>query len=290
MDHRQLRFLTALARERHFGHAAKACHVTQPTLSARLKQLEEELGTSLIVRGRRFEGFTPEGERVLTHARRILAEFDELKSELDPALGPSGWLRIGIIPAALGEVTGWVPRLRERFPSLHIQLREYSTLALMQALMDGELDLAVGYLDVPAAEPFAARPLYRERYSALSSALHFELPAGLDWAMLKGYPLCLLTPEMQQRHRIDVLLERAGVSADAVIEADSMAVLAALIAQGCGVGIVPSTFEQTMLLDDLMVRCLPAHDAGAPVGLLWRAGGPVSRRLRATLDWLDEHR
>ena len=79
MDHRQLSFLVALASERHFGRAARVCHVTQPTLSARLKQLEEELGTALILRGHRFEGFTPEGERVLTHARRILAELDELK-------------------------------------------------------------------------------------------------------------------------------------------------------------------------------------------------------------------
>lgn len=290
MDHRQLRFLTALARERHFGHAAQACHVTQPTLSARIKQLEEELGTALIVRGRRFEGFTPEGERVLAHARRILAEFDELKSELDPELDPSGWLHIGIVPAALGEVAGWLPRLRERFPTLRIQLREYATLALMQALMDGELDLAVGYLDVPAAGPFAARPLYGERYVALCAAAHFTLPETLDWTMLNDYPLCLLTPEMQQRHRVGTLLAEAGVTSDAVVEADSMAVLAALVARGCGVAVVPAAFEHALPLDDLVVRPLPLADEEARVGLLWRAGGPISRRLRATLDWLATQR
>ena len=99
---RQLIYLDALAREKHVRRAAEACHVSQPTLSAAIVQLEEELGVMIVERGRRFQGFTKEGEAVLAHARRILAEADLMKETIaELREGVSGRIRLGAIPTAL---------------------------------------------------------------------------------------------------------------------------------------------------------------------------------------------
>ncbi len=99
---RQLAYLVALAREKHFGRAAEACRVTQPTLSAAIQQLEQELGAPLIERSQRFVGLTPQGELALEHAHRILAEAEGLRARIEEMdKGLSGQLRLGVIPTAL---------------------------------------------------------------------------------------------------------------------------------------------------------------------------------------------
>src|SRR5919205_3257789 len=101
----KLDFVLALARERHFGRAAEACGVTQPTLSAGVKQLEEQMGVLLVNRGSRFQGFTPEGERVLDWARRIVGDTRSMREEVDALRhGLAGRLRIAAIPTTLAMV------------------------------------------------------------------------------------------------------------------------------------------------------------------------------------------
>lgn len=103
---RQLEYLVALARERHFARAAAACYVSQPSLSAAIRKLEHELDVPIVRRGRRFEGLTPEGERVLARAHRVLAERDALQQELSAMRGGlAGTLRFGAIPTALSAVS-----------------------------------------------------------------------------------------------------------------------------------------------------------------------------------------
>src|SRR5262245_23493149 len=98
----KLEFLLALSRERHFGRAAEACGVTQPTLSAGVKQIEEQMGVLLVNRGSRFRGFTPEGERVLDWARRIVGDARAMRQEINALRhGLSGQLRIAAIPTTL---------------------------------------------------------------------------------------------------------------------------------------------------------------------------------------------
>ncbi|MCM2129835.1 LysR family transcriptional regulator [Larsenimonas rhizosphaerae] len=287
MDHRQLRFLVALAQERHFGRAAQRAHVTQPTLSARLKQLETELGTPLIRRGRRFEGFTPEGQRVLLHARRILAEFDELHAELDPAQGPSGWLSLGLVPSALGDMATLLPELRRRFPALRFRVREYTTVSLMQALADDEIALALGYLDVPAAEPFVARPLFEEHYVLMAAAgLSFKTPP--DWTTLAHHPLYMLTGDMQHHSLVRRRLEEEGMAVEAVVEAGSLALLAALLRTDQAIAVMPARLVSALPLEGLVTWPLPALTHPARLGLLWKRAHRQSRRLQAVLDALAD--
>src|SRR5262245_56472694 len=113
---RQLEYLVGLARERHFGRAAAACHASQPALSAAIRKLESELGVTIVRRGRRFEGFTPEGERVVGWAHRILSERDALRADLDRMRGGlTATLRIGAIPTAVPAI----PMLTEAFCARH---------------------------------------------------------------------------------------------------------------------------------------------------------------------------
>src|SRR5215813_15167965 len=114
----KLEFLLLLARERHFGRAAEAAGVTQPTLSSAVKSLEESLGTALVERGSRFQGFTPEGERVLDWARRLVGDARTMRQELQSLKGSlSGHLRLGAIPTALPFVHHLTVPFHTRFPA-----------------------------------------------------------------------------------------------------------------------------------------------------------------------------
>lgn len=292
MDHRQLAFLAALARERHFGRAAAACHVTQPTLSARLRGLEEELGVQLIRRGRRYEGLTPEGERVLGHARRILGELEALRGELAPDAPLTGRLTLGVIPTALGALSASLAGLRATHPRLRVRLRELATPRLAQGLENGELDLVLGYLDAPAMAGFAHRPLHEERPALLASPRHFCLPERPDWASLGDYPLCLLTPEMHNRQLLAARLQAPGESPgeastaplneslEPQLEANSIAALLALVGAGLGVGVLPEECLPATV-PGIHARRLPGP--GDRVGLLWRPQRPRSRLLEEVL-------
>ena len=120
---KQFAYLVALAREKHFARAAKACNVSQPTLSGAIRQLEEELGVPLVERGHRFTGLTAEGETILAHAKRILAEVDTMAQSIgDVRQGLKGRLRIGAIPTALPLVAQITGPFSERFPAITLEI------------------------------------------------------------------------------------------------------------------------------------------------------------------------
>ena len=120
----KLELLLALAKERHFGRAAEACGVTQPTMSTSLKQLEEILGVVLVQRGSRFQGFTPEGERTLDWARRIVGDTRAMKQEINSLKDKlSGEIRIAAIPTALGMVASLTTPFRARHPDVLFRIR-----------------------------------------------------------------------------------------------------------------------------------------------------------------------
>ena len=123
----KLELLLALAKERHFGRAAEACGVTQPTMSTSLKQLEEILGVMLVQRGSRFVGFTPEGERTLDWARRIVGDVRGMRQEIDSLkdgqTGLTGEIRIAAIPTVLGMVASLTTPFRARHPNVRFSVR-----------------------------------------------------------------------------------------------------------------------------------------------------------------------
>jgi DNA-binding transcriptional LysR family regulator len=233
MHLRQFEYLSELAREQHFARAAAACHVSQPALSEGIRRLEADLGVQLVRRSRSFEGFTPEGERVVHWARQILANADEMRSELSNMReGLSGRLRVAAIPTALGSSSLITAPFLERHPHVRVSVESLSSRDIVAQLIDFRVDVGISYVDgEPLTGSVRTVPLYAERYLLLTDA-DGPLAARdvVEWGDLANTPLCLLSPDMQNRRILDRLLGDAGVVAQPSIEADAISVLYAHVA------------------------------------------------------------
>ncbi len=260
----KLEYLMALARERHFGRAAEACGVTQPTLSAGIKQLEAQLGVLLVQRGSRFIGFTPEGERTLDWARRILADSRTLQEEMRALKsGLAGQLRIAAIPTALAMVAELTTPYRERHPDVRFTISSMTSIQILTALENLEVDAGITYLDNEPLGRVNMVPLYRERYCLLTSA---DAALGnrdsVTWAEVSRVPLCLLTPDMQNRRIIEQLLRGAGGEPKPMLESNSMIVLFAHVRTGQWASVMPEKLAETLGLTDT-IRAIPITEPEA---------------------------
>src|SRR5688572_2338712 len=166
----RLDFILALARERHFGRAAEACGVTQPTLSAGVKQLEEQMGVLLVNRGSRFQSFTPEGERVLEWARRIVGDTRAMREEVQALQhGLSGRLRIAAIPTALAMVAALTTPFRAKYPQVQFTVWPRTSTEILTLLENLEIDAGLTYLDNDPLGRVTTVPLYKENYCLLTA-------------------------------------------------------------------------------------------------------------------------
>lgn len=240
---RHLSYFTELAREKHFARAAAAANITQPTLSAAIRTLETELGARLVERGHRFVMLTPAGEKLLEWGRLILADYTSLRDAIaDPGEGLSGTLRLGIIPAAASAVPPLTARFGAAHPRAMIDLRTMSSRTLQQALNDFEIDGGLTYLDTEPLDRVISAPLYEERYVFLTQPTHaLARRVSLTWAEALNEPLCLLTPDMQNRRIIDRVAAAAGLRANPRLISDSLVGLWAQVAQGHWSSIVPDS-------------------------------------------------
>ncbi len=224
---RHLAYLVALAREQHFGRAAGAVGVTQPTLSAGLRRLEQEVGFPLVRRGQRYEGLTPEGEHVLGWAQRVLADVDGLDEAVDAMRrGLSGRLRLGVVPTSISSVALLTVPFRDAHPGVTVAVYSLNSRQIERGLADYELEVGLTYLDSEPLENVRTLPLYRERYLLLTAA---DGPLGrrgtAGWAEAAELPLCLLTADMQNRRIVDSLFAEAGTSPRPVLETNSVSTL-----------------------------------------------------------------
>ena len=254
----KLEFLLALARERHLGRAADACGVTQPTLSAGIKHLEESLGVLLVSRGSRFRGFTPEGERALDWARRIVGDSRSLREEINALRhGLNGRVQIAAIPTALAMVASLTTPFRARHPNVQFTVWSRTSIEVLALLENLEIDAGLTYLDNEPLGRVTAIPLYRERYRLLTSV---DAPLGkqetVTWAEVAQVPLCLLTPDMQNRRIIDRLLKSAGGEPRPMLESDSMILLFAHVRTGRWASVMPAMLAETLGLTE-MIRAIP---------------------------------
>ncbi len=238
---RQLEYLVALARERHFGRAAKACNVSQPTLSAAIRQLEEDLGAPIVERGHRFVGLTPQGRLVVEHAHRILAETENLRRGLEEIdKGLSGRLRIGAIPTALPIVSQLTGPFYARFPGVAVTVLSLNSQEIERGIEEFELEAGLTYLDAEPIERVKARPLCVEEYMFLTPvggalAGRTEVP----WREAAAAPLCLLTPDMQNRRIIDGIFRSVGEKPIPAVETNSIFNLVSHVSAGPWSAIVP---------------------------------------------------
>ena len=275
----KLEFLLALAREKHFGKAAEVCGVTQPTLSAGVKQLEDTFGVLLVNRGSRFQDFTPEGERVLEWARRIVGDARAMREEVHALKhGLAGRLRIAAIPTTLAMIETLTTPYRERHPDVQFSVLSRNSVEVLHLLENLEIDAGVTYLDNEPLSRVTKVPLYRERYRLLIST---DSPLGsrekVTWAEVAQIPLCLPTPDMQSRRIIEGLLRDAGGDPQPTLESNSMILLYSHVRTGRWASVMPAPLAATLGLTDVL-RAIPIvePDASHTIGLVVAAREPMT--------------
>ena len=254
----KLEYLLALARERNFGRAAETCGVTQPTFSAGIKQLEDTLGVMLVQRTSRFLGFTAEGERVLDWARTIVADARAMRAEVQTLKkGLTGHLKIAAIPTALPMVSALTTPYRAKHPNVKFTILSRTSIDILQMVENLEVDAGLTYIDNEPLGRLRAVPLYNEQYRLLTSA---DSPLGdrdrVTWAEVGKIPLCLLTPDMQNRRIIDGLLHAAGNRPEPTLESNSMIVLFSHVRTGRWASVMPERLADTLGLTEKL-RSIP---------------------------------
>jgi DNA-binding transcriptional LysR family regulator len=280
----KLELLLLLAKERHFGRAADAAGVSQPTFSSAVKSLEETLGTALVERGSRFRGFTPEGERVLEWARRLVSDARTMRQELQLSKGAlSGHLRMGVIPTALPFVPNLTVPFHERFPAVRLSVFSATSTQILSQLENLELDMGISYVDNEPVGRLSTVSLYDERYTLLVSA---DSPLAqrveISWNEAGKLPLCLLTPDTQSRRIIDRILEENGAAHSPTFESNSMLTLFTHVRTGRWASIIPSRLVDT-LDQPRQLKTIPltSPTITKTIGLLVRGREPYSPAVSA---------
>ena len=257
----KLEFLIAIAHEKHFGRAAEACGVTQPTLSAGIKQLEETLGVMLVRRGSRFLGFTHEGERVLEWARRIVSDARGLRQDVEALKrGLTGHLRIAAIPTALPMVASLTTPFLARHPEVRYTVLSRNSEEILELLANLNIDAGLTYIDNEPLGNVTKIALYKERYCLVTEKTNpLAKRASVTWAEAAAVPLCLLTRDMQNRRIIDRALQKAYAGATVMLESNSMIVLFSHIQSERWSSIMPEKLTQLFGLSQ-DIKTIPIVD------------------------------
>lgn len=285
MQLRFLQYFVALADERHFARAAARCHVTQPTLSAGIANLETRLGKRLVHRDRRFVGLTAEGEAILPHARRLVAGHEEMRLAINAAGSLRGEMRLGCIPAAMPYAGRFVGALARVYPDLRVAIRQLTSDNIVRGLAGFELDAGLTYLEGDYAGNMVAVALYGERYCL---AVHPGSPlagrAEVTLAEAVTEPLCLLHQGMQNRRLLDAHFARLQVQVSASATTDSYIALLSMVARGRLNSIVTDSHAD-FIAPATGVRLVPIADLPDTnsVGLLVAAAEPMAPVARAAL-------
>ena len=242
MNLRDLRYLVALADHKHFGRAAEACFVSQPTLSTQLKKFEDEIGMALVERNPRNVMLTEVGEAVVARARIILREADEIKAIARRAKDPeSGTVRLGIFPT-LGPylLPHIVPNIVKRFPKLELILVEEKTEVLLKKLHDGELDAAVLALPIHD-DSLHAEFLFEETFVlALNKQHRLAKAKRVKLADLANESLLLLDDGHCLRDQALEVCQMAGAGERSGFRATSLETLRHMVSANVGVTLMPA--------------------------------------------------
>jgi DNA-binding transcriptional LysR family regulator len=292
------RYLVALHQHKHFGRAAKACHITQPALSNAIRAMEEEFGTAIVKRGRSFESFTPEGERILVSAQRVLHEQELLRQDLQSAADrPVGSLTLGAVPSVLPIAARFAGLLQGRHPGLSVVLRSMSSPDIEAGLENLSVDIALGYTDRLKQQSARITTIdqYIERYFLLrrtenpaSTGLGF-VRQPMSWEAASRLPLCLLTPEMHNRTIVDAAFGQAGVAVRPAIETNSILTLGLTVLVGQVSSILPGALVGVLRgYSELEAVPLHAPEVLTPVGFMFALRDRPSHTLRAALNMASD--
>ncbi len=287
-----MRYLVALDEHKHFARAAQACHVTQPALSNAIRALEEEFGSPIVKRGRTFVGFTPEGERLLQSARRMLREEQLLKQDLSSVTGqPQGTLTIGVVPSAEPVAARFAATLQARHPGITPVVRSMSSQEIEEGLEQLTLDMGLGFIERvrPVAGALRTLPQYTEHYFLVRKAdrpgtegMRFGAP--MSWQDAAALPLCLMTSEMHNRAIVDRAFADAGVKVSPALETNSLLTLALSAVGGAVSVVMPGALVGAVRpYRELEALPLTGPEVRTPIGFMVQTAERHSRPLEAAL-------
>ena len=300
----ELRYIVALARERHFGHAADACFVSQPTLSVAIKKLEDELGVTLFERGSGDISVTTAGHEIVAQAQRVLEQAAAIKEMAKRRKNPlAGPLRLGVIYSIAPYLLPLlVPRIIKAAPEMPLVLEENFTYRLLDMLKNGEIDVALLALPISGAG-LMMQPLYDEPFKV-------ALPAGHAWEKRKTIPSCDLKTETmlllgaghclrdQVLEVCPELMRFSSSSAEGIqktFEGSSLETIRHMVASGVGLTVLPASAvpDTAARKKDLIVnRPFAAPAPERRVALVWRKSylrAPAILTLRACITGSGLH-
>ena len=292
MNLRDLQYLVALAELRHFGKAADACFVSQPTLSMQIRKLEEELGVALFERAPRKVMPTPAGQDMAIRARRVLAEVEQMKEAARRRRDPeAGTLRLGVFPT-LGPylLPHVVPPLRERFPLLQLLLVEEKSDVLLERLRGGQLDAALLALPVND-EQLHAQFMFEEPFVLAAPAQHpLAQRASLTMEALSDETLLLLEDGHCLRDQALDVCRLSGAQEKAGFRATSLETLRQMVAAGAGVTLLPALAVHAPLAQPPNMRLVPFDDPppSRRIALVWRKSSGMEDFLHGLADAIGE--
>ncbi|WP_112323431.1 hydrogen peroxide-inducible genes activator [Oceanibium sediminis] len=277
---KQIRYVEALARHRHFGRAAEACAISQPALSLQVKELERMFGAPLVERSARQVRLTALGEEFVRKAREILLGVEELEDLVRASSGPlSGRLRLGIIPTVapylLPQIIG---ALSTRFSDLELDLRETVTQSLIDELLEARLDLAI--VALPISEPSLREfPLFDEDFILVRPEADEGAPVP-DPQSLLSMGLLLLEEGHCFRDQALSFCQSAKARPRQLMEGSSLSTLVQMVGAGMGVTLIP---EMAANLETRSARVslarFPPPTPSRTIGMVWRASNPLSEQL-----------
>ena len=289
---KQLKYLCAVAEHGHFGRAAKACHVSQSTLSAGIIELEEVLGTSLVERNNRQVLLSGLGQEVVARSQEILLQAEDLVALCDASAEPfTGKLRLGVIPTIAPFV---LPRLlkslRSKYPDFQLFIREDLSGHLVDALYRGEVDLILLALPFPA-ENVDTMALYEDDFVLASPASNvFSASAEVKTSQLKGEELLLLEDGHCLRdHALEACkLRDADISIP--YQATSLNTIVQMVANGIGVTLLPRMALDAHILSgtDVSVYEFSEKNVSRTIGLMWRNKTPRQHEFRLLGDFITQ--
>lgn len=282
---RQLEYLVAIADESTFGAAAAHCHVSQPGLSAQVREVEELLGVRVFDRDRRGATVTPAGEEVIARARDLLAAARDLvetaRRRARPLAGP---FRLGVIPTiAPYLLPSALPPVREQYPELRLMLHEEKTEVLLELISKSRIDAALLAIDVRLGDVDSI-PLFDDPFVLAMPAGHpLAKKKQVDERDLDGVRVLLLEDGHCLREQALAVCSRAGADENEDFRATSLATLAQMVAGGDGVTLLPSMSVATLASRDsgIVVRPFRAPAPSRRIGLAWRRGSSRGEEVRA---------
>jgi LysR family hydrogen peroxide-inducible transcriptional activator len=289
---RDLRYLVALAEHKHFGRAAEASFVSQPTLSTQVKKLEDELGVSLVERTPRKVLLTEVGREIAQRARDVLNEVEQIKAIARRTLDPeSGTVRLGIFPT-LGPylLPHVVPRIRTRFPRLELLLVEEKTEVVLRQLREGRLD--AGVLALPIHDDQLHAEFLFEEPFVLAVPEHHELAKrkGLKLDDLSDQTLLLLEDGHCLRDQALEVCQLAGASEKTGFRATSLETLRQMVAANVGITLLPALSVQPPVAQSENVHLIPFR-GDAPsrrIAMIWRKSSAMAGFLKKLAGVLRE--